>query len=217
MASILLDRSVRVVLTRQQMFTFGHRPETLQRLKLGADRDGTLRSVWHEAIAETSRIEDYVEVVVNWSGQLYACDNVHLGYKLVSLDQYSPIDMRAPGAAHGVHALEVAMDELAYEVGIDPLALRLKNYAEVNPADDKPYSTKALRQCYEQGAERFGWAQRPCNRAPARKAASGWAGAWPPGNGTRCRCSRALMQRCMPTAVWWSAARPAISAPVPTR
>lgn len=90
MASILLDRSVRVVLTRQQMFTFGHRPETVQRLKLGADRDGTLRAIWHEAIAETSRIEDYVEVVVNWSGQLYACDNVHLGYNLVSLDQYTP-------------------------------------------------------------------------------------------------------------------------------
>ncbi|HHZ24221.1 TPA: xanthine dehydrogenase family protein molybdopterin-binding subunit [Xanthomonas vasicola pv. zeae] len=175
MASILLDRSVRVVLTRQQMFTFGHRPETLQRLKLGADRDGTLRSVWHEAIAETSRIEDYVEVVVNWSGQLYACDNVHLGYTLVSLDQYSPIDMRAPGAAHGVHALEVAMDELSYEVGIDPLALRLKNYAEVNPADDKPYSTKALRQCYEQGAERFGWAQRPL-QPRARKEGSEWVG-----------------------------------------
>lgn len=170
MASILLDRSVRVVLTRQQMFTFGHRPETLQRLKLGADRDGTLRAIWHEAIAETSRIEDYVEVVVNWSGQLYACDNVHLGYNLVSLDQFSPMDMRAPGAAHGVHALEVAMDELSYELGMDPLALRLKNYAEVNPADDKPFSSKALRACYQQGAERFGWAQRPLQpRAQGRQ------------------------------------------------
>ncbi|WP_372383158.1 xanthine dehydrogenase family protein molybdopterin-binding subunit [Xanthomonas sp. NCPPB 1068] len=175
MASILLDRSVRVMLTRQQMFTFGHRPETVQRLKLGADRDGTLRAIWHEAIAETSRIEDYVEVVVNWSGQLYACDNVHLGYNLVSLDQYSPMDMRAPGATHGVHALEVAMDELAYEVGIDPLALRLKNYAEVNPADDKPFSTKALRECYQQGAERFGWAQRPM-QPRARKEGSEWVG-----------------------------------------
>ncbi|MFA1719398.1 xanthine dehydrogenase family protein molybdopterin-binding subunit [Xanthomonas campestris] len=175
MASILLDRSVRVVLTRQQMFTFGHRPETVQRLKLGADSDGTLRAIWHEAIAETSRIEDYVEVVVNWSGQLYACDNVHLGYNLVSLDQYTPIDMRAPGAAHGVHALEVAMDELSYEIGMDPLALRLKNYAEVNPADDKPYSSKALRECYEQGAERFGWAQRPL-QPRARKEGREWVG-----------------------------------------
>ncbi|WP_115539814.1 xanthine dehydrogenase family protein molybdopterin-binding subunit [Xanthomonas campestris] len=175
MASILLDRSVRVVLTRQQMFTFGHRPETVQRLKLGADRDGTLRAIWHEAIAETSRIEDYVEVVVNWSGQLYACDNVHLGYNLVSLDQYTPIDMRAPGAAHGVHALEVAMDELSYEIGMDPLALRLKNYAEVNPADDKPYSSKALRECYQQGAERFGWSQRPL-QPRSRKEGREWVG-----------------------------------------
>ncbi len=175
MASILLDRSVRVVMTRQQMFTFGHRPETVQRVKLGADRDGRLRSVWHEAIAETSRIEDYVEVVVNWSGQLYACDNVHLGYHVVDLDQYTPIDMRAPGAAHGVHALEVAMDELAYDVGIDPLELRLRNYAEVNPADDKPYSTKALRECYAQGAERFGWARRPL-QPRARREGREWVG-----------------------------------------
>ena len=161
MASIQLERSVRVVLTRQQMFTFGHRPETLQRLKLAADRDGTLRAIVHSAVAETSRFEDYVEVVVNWSGQLYACDNIKLGYQVVSLDQYSPIDMRAPGAAHGVHALEVAMDELAHELRMDPLALRLKNYAERNPMDDMPYSTKELRACYLQGAERFGWGARP--------------------------------------------------------
>jgi xanthine dehydrogenase YagR molybdenum-binding subunit len=161
MASIQLERSVRVVMTRQQMFTFGHRPETLQRVKLAAERDGTLRAIVHTALAETSRFEDYVEVVVNWSGQLYACDNIKLGYELVSLDQYSPIDMRAPGAAHGVHALEVAMDELAHALRMDPLALRLKNYAERNPMDDMPYSTKELAACYHQGAERFGWAARP--------------------------------------------------------
>ena len=161
MAALQLERSVRVVLTRQQMFTFGHRPETLQRVKLAADRDGTLRSISHHAVAETSRFEDYVEVVVNWSGQLYRCDNIRLGYELVDLDQYSPMDMRAPGAAHGVHALEVGMDELAYKLEIDPLALRLKNYAERNPMDDLPYSTKELRACYTQGAERFGWSKRP--------------------------------------------------------
>lgn len=161
MGTLHLKRSVRVVLTRQQMFTFGHRPETWQRLKLGAERDGTLTSVSHEAIAETSRLEDYVEVVVNWSGQLYRCDNVKLDYQLVDLDQYSPIDMRAPGAAHGVHALEVAMDELSYALKMDPLALRLKNYAERDSAKDLPFSTKELRACYEQGAERFGWSRRP--------------------------------------------------------
>jgi xanthine dehydrogenase YagR molybdenum-binding subunit len=142
------------------MFTFGHRPETFQRIKLAAERDGTLKAVLHEAVAETSRLEDYVEVVVNWSGQLYHCDNVKLDYRLVALDQYSPIDMRAPGAAHGVHALEVAMDELSYELGMDPLALRLKNYAERDAAKDLPYSTKELRACYAQGAERFGWSRR---------------------------------------------------------
>jgi xanthine dehydrogenase YagR molybdenum-binding subunit len=183
MASLKLKRSVRVQLTRQQMFSFGHRPETVQWVKLAAERDGTLTSIQHEAVAETSQLEDYVEVVVNWSGLLYACDNIKLGYKLVSLDQYTPIDMRAPGAAHGMHALEVAMDELSYELKMDPLALRLKNYAEVSPADDKPYSSKELRACYAQGAEKFGWSQRP--QAPrARKEGSeyvGWGmatGAW---------------------------------------
>lgn len=161
MAALKLKRSVRVVLTRQQMFTFGHRPETLQRIKLAADHDGTLRSIIHEAVAETSRFEDYVEVVVNWSGQLYACENIRLAYKLVDLDQYSPIDMRAPGAAHGVHALEVAMDELSYELKMDPLALRLKNYADIDPSTDLPFSSKQLRECYAQGAARFGWENRP--------------------------------------------------------
>jgi xanthine dehydrogenase YagR molybdenum-binding subunit len=175
MASLHLQRSVRVQLTRQQMFSFGHRPETLQWVKLAAERDGTLKSIQHEAIAETSQFEDYVEVVVNWSGLLYACDNIKLGYKLVSLDQYTPIDMRAPGAAHGMHALEVAMDELSYELNMDPLALRLKNYADRAPIDDKPYSSKELRACYEQGAEKFGWSQRPL--APrAHKEGAEWVG-----------------------------------------
>ncbi|KQP23297.1 xanthine dehydrogenase family protein molybdopterin-binding subunit [Pseudorhodoferax sp. Leaf267] len=161
MGALQLKRSVRVVLTRQQMFTFGHRPETWQRVRLAASADGTLQSVMHEAIAETSRLEDYVEVVVNWSGQLYKCENVKLAYQVVKLDHYSPIDMRAPGAAHGVHALEIAMDELAYALDMDPLALRLKNYSERDEAQDLPYSTKELRACYEQGAARFGWSQRP--------------------------------------------------------
>ncbi|NYE59984.1 xanthine dehydrogenase YagR molybdenum-binding subunit [Duganella sp. 1224] len=161
MAALKLERSVRVVLTRQQMFTFGHRPETVQRVRLSAEADGTLTSIIHEAVAETSRMEDYVEVVVNWSGELYACEHVRLGYHLVDLDHASPIDMRAPGAAHGVYALEVAMDELSYALNMDPLALRLKNYAEMDPARGLPYSTKELRACYEQGAARFGWDKRP--------------------------------------------------------
>ncbi len=161
MGALQLKRSVRVVLTRQQMFSFGHRPETWHRIRLGADRDGTLKAIWHEAIQETSRLEDYVEVIVNWSGQLYACPDIKLGYQVVAHDRFTPLDMRAPGAAHGVHALEVAMDELAYELKMDPLALRLKNYTDVAPIEDKPFSTKELRECYRQGAERFGWDKRP--------------------------------------------------------
>ena len=166
MASLHLERSVRVVLTRQQMFTFGHRPETWQRVRLAADARGHLTAVIHEAVAETSRLEDYVEVVVNWSGQLYACENVRLGYQVVPLDQHSPMDMRAPGAAHGVHALEIAMDELSYAAGVDPLELRLRNYATRDSAKDLPYSTKELKACYTQAAERFGWSRRaPGTRA----------------------------------------------------
>ena len=161
MGALQLERSVRVVLTRQQMFSFGHRPETWHRIRLGAAPDGTLKAIWHEAIQETSRLEDYVEVIVNWSGQLYACSDIKLGYQVVANDRFTPLDMRAPGAAHGVHALEVAMDELAYELKMDPLALRLKNYTDTSPIEDKPFSSKELRECYRQGAERFGWDKRP--------------------------------------------------------
>lgn len=169
MAALQLERSVRVVLTRQQMFTFGHRPETQQRVKLAAEADGTLSAIIHEAVAETSRMEDYVEVVVNWSGELYACEHVRLGYHLVDLDHASPMDMRAPGAAHGMHALEVAMDELSYALKMDPLALRLKNYAEIDPSRGLPYSTKELRACYEQGAQRFGWDKRSAEPGSMRE------------------------------------------------
>ncbi|AKJ04980.1 xanthine dehydrogenase YagR molybdenum-binding subunit [Archangium gephyra] len=160
MAARELKRSVRVALTRQQMFTFGHRPTTLQRVALGVSAEGKLEAVIHETVSETSRFEDYIEVIVNWSGLLYQCDNVRLDYKVAQLDTYTPIDMRAPGAAVGVYALECAMDELAYAAGIDPLELRLKNYAERDQNEDKPFSSKELRACYQQGAERFGWARR---------------------------------------------------------
>ncbi|AMW81377.1 xanthine dehydrogenase family protein molybdopterin-binding subunit [Pseudomonas sp. TH34] len=160
MASLALKRSVRVTLTRQQMFTFGYRPRTLQRLQLGAAANGRLLALGHTAIGQTSRFEDFSEHVVEWSGMLYHCDNVLLTYKLVPLDVFTPLDMRAPGAALGVIGLECAMDELACALGIDPVQLRLINYAERNQNEDKPWSSKALRECYSEGAERFGWSQR---------------------------------------------------------
>lgn len=155
-----LKRSVRVTLTRQQMFTFGYRPHTLQRVALGANADGTVTAIMHHALANTSQFEDYQENDVNWAGVLYKCDNTKFTYKLAQLDLYTPIDMRAPGGATGMYALASAMDELACKAGIDPLELRLKNYSEQDQDEDLPFSSKELRECYRQGAAAFGWARR---------------------------------------------------------
>ena len=160
MATLQLERSVRVSLTRQQMFSFGHRPETLQHVALAADAQGALTGINHVAVAETSRFEDFTENVVGWSGTLYQCPNVQLDYRLAKLDIYSPLDMRAPGAASGSIALEMAMDEMAYAAGLDPLEFRLRNYADRDQTQDKPFSSKKLRECYREGAAKFGWERR---------------------------------------------------------
>jgi xanthine dehydrogenase YagR molybdenum-binding subunit len=155
-----LKRSVRVVLTREQMFTLGYRPATWQRVSLGAAADGTLEAITHEAIAITSRYEDYSEPVTDWAGRLYRCDNVTFDHRVVRLDVATPLDMRAPGAAWGLFALESAMDELAVALRMDPIELRLKNYTDRDQNDDLPFSSKELRACYRQAAEAFGWARR---------------------------------------------------------
>jgi len=161
MAAIALKRSVRVTLTRQQMLLgFGHRPQTIQTLTLGAKENGELTAVKHDAVANTSRFEDYQDNVVNSASTLYRCDNSKVSHKLVQLDLATPMDMRAPGAAAGVYALECAMDELSFALGIDPLELRLKNYSDLEQNVDKPFSSKALKDCYYRGAEKFGWSKR---------------------------------------------------------
>lgn len=160
MAALKLQRSVRVELTRSEMFYLSYRPITLQQLTLGADRDGKLLAIKHHAVQSTSRFEDYQEVVVNWSGLAYQCDNTALSYALAKIDTDTPGDMRAPGATTGLFALETAMDELAHTAGIDPLELRLRNYAEHDQNENKQFTSKALRECYAQGAERFGWSRR---------------------------------------------------------
>lgn len=160
MASLALERSVRVVLTRDQMFTFGYRPETINSMAIGASADGGLQAITHEVVAGTSQFEDYQEAVVNWSGGTYHCDNVTLDYKLAKLDTYTPADMRAPGAPLGMFALESAMDELAEALKIDPLEFRLRNYAEIDENTGNPFTSKALREAYRQGADRFGWSRR---------------------------------------------------------
>jgi xanthine dehydrogenase YagR molybdenum-binding subunit len=160
LASLELQRSVRVTLTRQQMFSFGHRPHTLQHVALATKADGSLTGINHFAVHETSQFEDYTENVVGWSGILYDCKNVSLGYRVSPLDVYTPLDMRAPGAASGSLALEIAMDEMAYAAGLDPLEFRLRNYSDLDQSQDKPYSSKNLRGCYHEGAAKFGWEKR---------------------------------------------------------
>jgi len=160
LAARALKRSVRVTLTRQQMFGLGYRAGNIQSLKIGAEQDGRLLSFSHEFIGMTSQFEAFQRTNVAWSSQLYKCANVDLKQKLVRLDQNSPCDMRAPGGAEGMYAIECAMDELAYAANVDPLELRLINYSDRDQMEDKPYSSKELRACYRQAAERFGWSRR---------------------------------------------------------
>ncbi len=160
LAAIGLNRPVRVALTRQQMFTVGYRPETIQTLTLGAEDDGSLSALRHDAIANTSRFEDYQEPIAIWTGALYHCNDAAASAKLAQIDLFTPCDMRAPGGASSLYCIESAMDELSYAVGIDPLELRLRNYSEWDQNEDKPFTSKALKDCYYQGAERFGWSKR---------------------------------------------------------
>ncbi|WP_207533263.1 xanthine dehydrogenase family protein molybdopterin-binding subunit [Desertivirga arenae] len=165
MAALHLKRNVRVTLDRQQMFSLGHRPQNIQRLKFAANESGQLTAMQHSAFVETSSYEDYTEVISSWSHRLYPSKNTLFEYKVVPLDLSTPIDMRAPGGSTAMHAIECTMDQLAYKLNVDPLELRLRNYAEIDPSTKKPFTSKALRECYQQAAERFGWNKR--NPQPA--------------------------------------------------
>jgi xanthine dehydrogenase YagR molybdenum-binding subunit len=155
-----LERSIRLVLTRRQMYGLGHRPASIERLALGASGGGTLDAITHEAIAETSQYEEFSRNDTGWSGLLYTCANAKYEHKLVRLDRPTSCDMRAPGAATGVHALECTMDELAVALELDPMELRLRCYSERDQNAGVPYTSKALRECYRQGAQAFGWDKR---------------------------------------------------------
>lgn len=155
-------RPVKLMLTRQQMFgPVGHRGATRQRLRLGIDEAGALTVIDHEGLAETSTFDDFLEGAANAAHGLYAAPAIRSSHKAVRLDIGTPGPMRAPGEASGSAVLECAMDELAFAAGIDPLDFRLRNYAETEPGTGRPFSSKALRECYAKGAERFGWAGRP--------------------------------------------------------
>ncbi|MBD1391557.1 xanthine dehydrogenase family protein molybdopterin-binding subunit [Mucilaginibacter glaciei] len=160
MASLDLKKSVRLSMNRHQMFTFGHRPATVQKTKFGANDVGKIQAINHESIGETSQFEDYTEIVVNWANMLYPSPNTKLQYKLKPLDVASPMDMRAPGGATGLHAVEVTIDELAYQAKMDPVDFRLLNYTDMDQTTEKPYSSKELKECFKQAADKFGWKNR---------------------------------------------------------
>jgi xanthine dehydrogenase YagR molybdenum-binding subunit len=162
LAARLVGRPVKLVLRREHMYgPVGHRSPSRQRLRLGADGDGLLTAIDHHARIASSSFDDFFEPAADASHTLYASPAIATTHEAVRLDTGTPLFMRAPGEATGSLALESAIDEAAHACGLDPLAFRLKNYAEVEPTSGKPFSSKALRACYAQGAERFGWSRRP--------------------------------------------------------
>jgi xanthine dehydrogenase YagR molybdenum-binding subunit len=158
--ALMLKRPVRLVLTRQQMYGLGYRPASIERVSLGASRDGKLDAVMHEAIAVTSQFESFSRNDTAWADLLYKSPAARFEHKLARLDVPTPTDMRAPGAATGVYALECAMDELAVALKIDPVELRLRCYSDRDQSSDLPYTSKRLRECYSQAADAFGWSRR---------------------------------------------------------
>ncbi len=157
----VVKKPLKLVLSRDQMFTMsGFRPYTWQKIGLGATREGKLTGITHEAVAETSSYEEFTENTTGISRSLYACPNVNTAYSIVPLDVSTPTWMRGPGEASGAFALECAIDELSYALDLDPIELRLRNYAETDPEKNLPFSSKFLKECYEKGAERIGWNKR---------------------------------------------------------
>ncbi|TMJ72943.1 MAG: xanthine dehydrogenase family protein molybdopterin-binding subunit [Alphaproteobacteria bacterium] len=178
-AASVVGRPVKLVLDRRQMFTSnGYRPRTIQRLRLGADSEGRLLALTHDGLTSMSHpaLGEFSEPVGLQSEMLYSSANNAVTHRLVPLNAPLPTYMRAPGEASGSFALESSMDELAAALKMDPLELRLRNYAETDPHEDKPFSSKALRQCYADGAEAFGWARRPVEAGSMRDGSAliGW-------------------------------------------
>jgi xanthine dehydrogenase YagR molybdenum-binding subunit len=164
-AAQLFQRPVKLTLTRQQMFdSAGQRARTDQRFSLGADKNGRLVALRHATTTHCSPVSEFTEPCGNMSRMLYSCPNVEVSHQLVRLNLTTPCPMRAPGEAPGVFALECALDELAHAVDIDPVEFRLHNYAELNEYENKPWSSKKLRECYQRAAEKFGWSKR--NKKP---------------------------------------------------
>jgi xanthine dehydrogenase YagR molybdenum-binding subunit len=161
MAARMLNRPVKLALTRQQVFAATtHRSDTIQRLRLAADHDGTLQAVAHESWSDNTPGQDDFEAAAMATRNIYATPALLTAHRLATLDLPISASMRAPGEAVGLLALECAMDELAVALGMDPIALRIKNEPATDPQNGKPFSTRTLVPCMQKGAELFGWNKR---------------------------------------------------------
>lgn len=160
-AARLVNRPVKLMLTREQMFTMvGYRPYTWQKIGMSATADGKITAITHESIGQTSSYEEFTESTLAQTRMMYAAPNLTTRYRIAALDVSTPIWMRGPGEATGAFALESAMDEMAHLLKLDPLEFRLRNYTDQDPENGKPWSTKFLKECYTMGAERIGWHKR---------------------------------------------------------
>ncbi|MGV9878609.1 xanthine dehydrogenase family protein molybdopterin-binding subunit [Streptomyces sp. NPDC003006] len=161
MAARVTGRPVKIALPRRQLATVvGHRSPTLQRVRLGAEADGTLTSVIHEVTSHTSRIKEFAETAAAATRVMYASPHGRTAHRVVPLDVPSPSWMRAPGEAPGMYALESAMDELAVRLDMDPIELRLRNDTRTEPDSSRPFSSRHLAECLREGARLFGWSER---------------------------------------------------------
>ncbi len=177
MAAKQTGRPVKLSLTRAQNFTgHGGRPATKQTVSLGADRDGRLRAIMHSNVNETSIDDVYVESGADVARLTYASPAFSASGGTAAANIITPGWMRAPGEAVGAFALECAIDELACQLKIDPIELRLRNWAEQDPSTGKPWSTRKLREAYDVGARAFGWAHRSPEPRSMRKGRelTGW-------------------------------------------
>ncbi|GHH73268.1 xanthine dehydrogenase [Streptomyces sulfonofaciens] len=161
MAARQVGRPVTLALPRRHLPAIvGHRPPTLHRIRLGADRGGRLTSLVHEITTQTSRVKEFVEQAATPGRTMYGCEHSRTVHRAVPLDVPTPSWMRAPGVAPGMYALESAMDELAGTLGLDPIELRVRNDTDREPDSDRPFSSRHLVDCLREGADRFGWAGR---------------------------------------------------------
>ena len=160
-AAKAVGRPVKLALTRPQQFTgMGHREDQEQTLRLGATKEGKLLALLHEKTSTTSPWDTFAESNSKIIDMLYACPTFEATSRVARANVMTSTYMRGPGEAPGSFAIECAMDDLAYQVGLDPLQIRLLNYADKDPSNGKPWSSKSLKQCYQRGAELFGWSKR---------------------------------------------------------